>query len=66
MRKHWYDIHDTGCEAYPKYYLTHWAGSKKYTIMVLAWDLAENKAKGWIRQAEFDTIKECREYMQHF
>lgn len=63
MKRHWYDIRETGCETYPEYYLTHWGDSKKYTIMVLAWNATQYKVKGWFPMAEFDTIRECRAYM---
>lgn len=67
MRKHYYDLQETGCEAYPQYFLTHQGTvDKKYAIMVLAWDIAQNKEKGWFKQAEFDTIRECRAYMANF
>jgi hypothetical protein len=64
--KHWYDMVETGHKEYPKYMLTHFNGSKRYMIMVLAWDVDKNVARGWFNQAEFDTIKECREYMKKF
>jgi hypothetical protein len=51
---------------FPRYHLTHYNGSKKYMIMVLSWDVENGIADGWMRIAEFDTIRECREYMKRW
>lgn len=59
-REPWYSMRDTGNPKYPKYHLTHWCKSKRFTIMVLAWDVNENRANGWFQMGEYDTIKEAR------
>lgn len=64
--KHWYDIVETKIARYPKYHLTHYNGSKQYTVMILRWDTEKNVASGWFAMAAFDTVRECREYMKRF
>ena len=64
--KHWYDMVEMGEKEYRRYHLTHYNGSKQYTIMILRWDCEKDVAAGWFAMAAFDTIRECREYMKRF
>jgi hypothetical protein len=66
LKKRWYDVREIGSKEYPVYHLTHYNGSKQYTVMILRWDTEKNEAAGWFAMAAFDTIRECREYMKHF
>lgn len=59
-RTHWYDIIETGVPSCPKCYLTHYNGSKSYTLMVLSFDVEKGIADGWFPAFSRPTLKEAR------
>lgn len=62
----WFEKRETGIKNYPIYHLTHWNGSKGYTIMVLSWDSETDTYNGWVSLLERPTIKEARQALKEW